>query len=405
MINTQTVSPEQTSLTPLEVRLLLLASRPSLNAAQQQLAAQLVSQVEQWSTLTDTAGRKFVLPMVYQNLASLPDSVTPHEVMQEMRAPAMRATADILRRRAAFHWFHTHCVLSCGIDYTYFKGPALAARLHPKPELRFFRDIDILVRREDQKKLLKSMLLNDCKIVYQKKIISFSSDSSLDEFLSMQQVLSVVTPKGIVVEVHDEIDQQTSLFPTEIMLRDALEIEADGAKIKVLPDDAHITFICYHHTRHLWTKLHWLADLDAVCENPTFAREAALQYARRLKIESTVLASFELHDIASSGAGLDVDQHPARGLDLLRSCIEGIFDDLNFERKMRAKQRMGALSFHWQRAPLTRISYTWRKLRSYKPEYDDYIRFRGSPRKRRVATVGLKLWRVMSRNFWLILRR
>ena len=138
-------SAHHPALTPAEVRLLLLLSRPALTDPQQQLAASLIPQVTNWPAIIDTATRKYVLPMVYQNLTALHSTPPPDDALGTMRELSIRITGDMLRRQAAFKWFHTHCVLPSKVDYAYFKGPALAARFYPNPIQRFYRDIDILV--------------------------------------------------------------------------------------------------------------------------------------------------------------------------------------------------------------------------------------------------------------------
>lgn len=376
MIHQTHGTTQQAPLTVPETRLLLLMSRPALARAQQSLAAELLAQVENWPAFIDTAWRKFSLPMVYRNLASLPFAAPPEDALETLRSLSLRATLEMLRWQAAFERFHAECVLPSGVDHAYFKGPALAARFYPDPLQRFFRDIDILVPPTAQADTLRFMLDQGCRAFdvarSRAEFLTLDSDSALREFLFSTPVPHVMTPQGLVVELHGEIDQQTGLFDTRALLDSTRPVATQNHCIRALPDTAHITFICYHHTRHLWSKLNWLADLDAICGQRDFDRGAVLAHAQSLRIKGTVQAALSLHDLTSAGGHPSDFERATPGVDLLRACVDGLPGDLELERAMRQNHRMNVIAFDWQPVPVSLVRRAWLQGSRFRPAHEDF---------------------------------
>jgi hypothetical protein len=380
-------TPELTGirLTAPEIRLLLLAARPNWTAAQQDMGAGLVGQVSQWPVFVDTAMRKFVVPMVYENLAGLKTSAVPDAVLQHMRDLSMRVRAEMLLRQSAFLWFHRDCVLPSGVDYAYLKGPALAARFYANPLQRYFQDIDILVPARLRLALLRRArdlgaeifdhVSPDTQTPY------LRDDAALHDFLSVTPTPELVFPQGLLVELHAQIDYGTALFDTHALLHGAQEAQVQRERIRILKDDAHIAFVALHHTKHFWSKLHWLADLDAICRDAEVDLGKAKALARGLGIESTLSASLELQALAAAGHLPEDEASRSPGKDLLRACIEGLHGDMDLEVVMRQKGwRWSMLGFDWQEDPVP----VWRrgmlKLRSYRPYFADLRRIPGGRR-------------------------
>ena len=383
MIQSSGITPRPT-LAPAEARLLLLTSRPALSDAQQALAAALVPQVTQWPVFMNTAWRKYTLSMVYKNLAHL-DTLPPEDMLKTMRAMSLRMAMEVLRRQAAFDWFHGECVLPSGVEHAYFKGPALAARFYPDPMQRYYRDVDILVPARQRTALMRRLRDQGCRVFHETvetgiQYLELDSDSALDDYQAVTPVPHVMTPQGLALELHTQIDEGTALFDTRALLREAREVTMPHHRIRVVPDAAHFVFICYHHTRHVWSKLHWMADLDAFCAHPEFDRDAVRAHARRLRLESTVDAALDLHDHASTGRHPSEFDRVTPGVDLLRACIEGLSGDEDLEHEMRKGWRMRSLVFDWQPMPISPLRQIWLKLLRYRPVFEDLHSVPGWPR-------------------------
>lgn len=389
-------------LLPAEERLLVLSARPRWSEAHLALAADLVPHVEHWPRVINTAHEKFVLQMVYGNLARLTDPAPPEAVLTRLHDISLHETFAALRRHSAFDWLHSTCVLRSGVDYAYLKGPAFAARFYPDPMQRTFRDIDILVPAHQRRDLVQIMLAKGCRAFTGRDLafryLDFAGGDDLTDFLSLHRVTNLLTPQGLVVEVHKEIDNHTSLFPTDILLREAGEIALRQHRLKVLSDLDHVVFACYHHTRHFWSKLHWLADIDAGLAKLGGDDAALLAHADSLGLKSTVSAVLELHHLASAARHPSDFDHPAPGIDLLNACVHNLQGGREIEVQLRQGQRMGVLGFDWQTTRLSVLDRARLGLRKLAPEYEDCLKLRWAGILRYPFASALKISRALRRR-------
>ncbi len=368
-----------------EVRLLFLLSRPSLSKEQRKLVLELVPKVKSWPAFVDTALRKYTINMVYNNLPKESESQLPTQVRDTMRNMSLRMSLDIMKQNAAFDWFHENCIVAAGVEHIYVKGPALAARFYNDPMQRYYRDVDIVVPRGSRPDLVRRMLDLGCKVFWNNghEIEQFEPKSERDlvQFLSLVSTPYILTPQGLVVELHVELDNHIKLFDTRELFKSTIEVKMRGHCLRTLPDPVHIALICFHHTSHLWSKLHWLADLDAILRHPEFDREALLFYARSMKIESTVLASIELSELTASGRHPSDFEHETPGISLLQSCIAGLVGDVLLEKTRRKGQTMSVLTFEWQQSSLSLYRHVWLRIRMFlRPSYAVIKKIPGGPR-------------------------
>lgn len=324
-------------------RLLLLASRPVLGKAQAGRAAELVAGVRDWSALAATAARKFSLPMVYQNLAALPAGTAAPEALAAMRPAAMQATAETLRQHAAFAWFHTTCVAPLDPPHAYFKGPALAFRIYPQPALRHFRDIDLLLDAEGLAAVTRRALAQGCQVWLpgDEAIIDLPGATAIADYTRLIPTAQLVTPQGVMVELHRAIDPVQDRFPTAPLLRAALPATLAGLPARVLPDAVHLVQAVQHHGRHLWSKLNWLADLAAFLDHPEADLAATRRVADAAGLRGALEAGLVLHAATAEGRlppeiapGTD-PRAAAAGVAWLAACIANLPGDKDLEVALR----------------------------------------------------------------------
>ncbi|MDP2835000.1 MAG: nucleotidyltransferase family protein [Pseudomonadota bacterium] len=119
-------------------------------------AAQLISQLDDWTPVVGRAIEHELLPLFGQTLlrehaASLPpDLHAALQVRLERGCEAAMALTNAL-----------HNLLDCcerqGIEVAPFKGPLLAQRAYQNPLSREFHDLDLLVRHQDLERLLNAL--------------------------------------------------------------------------------------------------------------------------------------------------------------------------------------------------------------------------------------------------------
>ncbi len=389
-------------------RLLLLSARSRWSPEQLMLADVLAPQVRQWESLVNEAHEKFVSQMAYGNIATISDASIPEAALARLRANSIRESMSILSMHAAFDWFHNTCVAPFGIDYAYFKGPAIAARFYPDPVKRFFRDVDLLLPAQRRRDFLQFAIEQGCRafIIHKRSVryLDFNKCDDIGAFDSLVQVPYLQTPQGLVVEIHREIDNQISLFPTEVLLAEAIETRLRGNRFKVISDCDHIVFACYHHTRHLWSRLHWLADVDSFMSISKVDEASLLSHADTIGLKSTVEAAFELHALTSSGRHPVDFERSTPGIDLLNSCISNLQGGLEVESEMREGQRLGVFGFDWQGSRASLLARGRLIFRRFAPRYADTVRVRWTGPFRYPLAIAMIVYRGLCRRLTRLMR-
>lgn len=354
---------------------LLFLSRPTLPGQDTDRGRELCAQVEDWPMLIDIAQRKFSLPFIYQNLQRLQLDKTYAPLLDTMRGHVLLATFGALRVLAAQRKFHKDCMVPFGLPHVYLKGPSLALRYYDDPGQRFARDIDILVSREDQKKLVRHALscgyrLFDEDTFKDREI----SDRDLQAILTYKTVATLVTPDNIVIEVHRNIDKRLGLFAIEETLQRSETISDGALHYGVMPTADLFCYVCYHNTRHIWSRLHWIADLDAIIMHSSFDRGAALARAEELGLRSNVKACLELHEIATSGEASALAEGNSRGAELAAICLKNLSGDLQLEYELREGEELLGLPFKWMVSQDVRErARTQTRLSRILPSYEEYL--------------------------------
>lgn len=381
-----------------EAQFLLLASLPNWTEMQKELAGALAKSVTQWDFIIDAAVRKYALPIVHDNIRSMADGMIPPAVVSQIETLSFQFHIDNLRRRALFDWFHRECVSGAGIDYSYFKGPALADRFHERPMSRYFRDIDVLVRPQERVAMIDALLRKGCKVIdfdgEQPFYPNINDKLAFREYIFFTDVPHLLTPGGLMVEVHTGVDRVVSGFDTEDLLHRSIETPSGQHSVRVIPDHDHAVLLCYHHTGHLWSKLNWLADIDAILKSPLIDKQAVRECARRYKLETTVDAAFGMHTLIATGHDPTMPSDNQNALDLLRACVKGLAGDRELEYEMREHNLLATLAFPWQGMPANWWTRTKLFLRRLKPTYADLRTVDGGPLKRYANFVLRKIGRI-----------
>lgn len=353
---------------------LLFLSRAAIPPQDIDRAHEICARVEDWPMLINIAQRKFSLPFVYRNLQSLILNETYTPMLDAMRNHVMPVTFAALRVLSTQRKFHTDCVAPLDLAHVYLKGPSLAARYYDDPGLRFARDIDILVSRGDQEKLVRKALRCGYLILDRDEMKGDQiSDQDLQALLTYKTVAMLVTPDNITIEVHRNIDKQLGLFPAQEALQRREMLPDAALHYGVMPTADLFCYVCYHNTRHIWSRLHWIADLDAMITHASFDREATLIRAAELGLHSNVEACLELHEIAVSGDASARVKGCSRGGELAAICLKNLQGDLELEYELREGEELIGLPFKWMVSQdVRKRARTLTRLSRVLPGYEEY---------------------------------
>lgn len=231
-----------------------------------------------WEYIQETATRQGVLPLLYNHLqAAFPEAVPP-QVLVELR--------ECVKQNTAWNVFLTSELLhivslleAYGITAVPYKGPVLAHLFSGDLSLRQFKDLDILVSREEVLEA-KDLLLAQG---YQSALpLTREQEVAL---LKWENDFTLVHPiKGVLVELHWEITPKFLSFPVRHMglWERLVPIQLGGKTLMSLAPEDLLLVICVHSTKHTWESLGWIRDVAALvdrCSKRDWGR--ILERARR----------------------------------------------------------------------------------------------------------------------------
>ena len=356
-------------LTPV-IRLLLLFSRVRLSQDHVARAHRLMKKVEDWEDFANRAADHFLAPLCLHHLV---DFAEVPEVLACRRAlvPHVRKmTFHILKHAALQRRFVDQHVVPLQCKYVVVKGRALAARYYPDSNLRYARDVDILIPRECIDALILSAQ-KDGYLVYpqlrplsamEAKIVSGNS-----------AVVSLLGPDNIFLEVHAQLDKAGFLLDHRQVLENGSFQLVDGVDIGMPSTLDHFVYICLHHTKHFWSRLNWLADLDAIVQSPDFDEQATLAFARSRGLEATIRACIAFYRACAEEAPVEALSEDAEASDLLRACLVILGGGSESEFHMRPDRLTLDFNFAWQiPAGFRARQAMFRALSLLKPSLHDY---------------------------------
>ena len=353
-INTVDLSPD--------LRILLTSARLQLTSAQEERLQQLCEQILDWPKLIDLADRLLMLPLAYRHLRSLPANTVSAEHLSSMRQSCQARILRLIAMAAEQRRLVQQVLHPLNISYAFFKGPSLALRYYGELGLRQYRDLDVLVAPKDMATLV--MALVDRGYVTQPQVLEGAALAFTCRYLAGE--MKLLSPRGIVIELHPWLDRKGCIFPTSSLLAQAESFPTGEMGCRVLPTTALFVYICYHHSRHQWSRLHWLADLDALQRHPSFDLSAVQALAKQLGLQATVNAALSLYQVCGQAEPEAVDLVGLPERTMRDACLQSL---VTGQERKTAQRSTVDFSFAWQ----VKYRYLWSLLTAYlRPTYSDY---------------------------------
>lgn len=351
-------------------QLLLLASRERLSPDQQARAVELARDVDDWDTFLRIATRALSLCLVRGTLSSLPAGSVPANVLDLLRQGARLQVARSLMIEAAYRHFMSRCLTPSGAAHVFFKGPALSARYYATPAHRPCRDLDVLV---EESRVLDVVMYarNEGYLPY--GVDGVVNDRDLTAWVKYSSVLPMLSPSGVLVEIHKSFDHGEGYLDAHAMLARSESVPLRDSSIRALRTADLFTYICMHHTRHFWSHLHWFSDLDALSSHASFSLDEVRRVARQAGLLSTVDACLGLNRLAASGRWtLSPEAGPEHAL--LDSAVACLLGGRGYEEELRTTRISKDRAFAWQLSAAQSPRYRLRGLAlKAKPTFTDYL--------------------------------
>lgn len=354
--------------TDMASQLIILLARPHLTDAQADLAKELASTIQDWDGFVKTCSERFIVPLAMKHLQAIKADLPAHVVAQA-RNSTFQVASDSLRLLAAQQKFHKTCIEPVNAPHLYLKGLTLAAQYYGQVGVRRCRDIDVFVEGSGYDLVLQRALDQGYRLLLSPTLWKFAETPEEFDFARrFQDVISLITPDHVHIELHRRIETATGIFDGIMPKIEPDPVVINNVTYLTMPLPWLFNYVVLHHSRHFWSHLHWLADMDAMASHPKFDREATLALARKLGIEATVAAALDMNSWSKNPQSWPKDLSSTNGGRFLKLAIFNLTGDDETEHFLQSEAVMGQFIGNWQLSPKL-MQTAWKRWiqRSVKP--------------------------------------
>ena len=219
------------------------------------------SGIENWEEKVALSARHGVLPLIYKtlntlntklqsdSLGTLLSGLKPRYMSTVQKNMLM--TAELIRVM--------NLLKENDIDALAFKGPALSQIAYGDITLRQFGDLDILIKKEDMKKV-EELCISMGYVAYYDL-----TEVQKDAWYSYTKDMVFYHPKkNSIIEIHWllldadyplQVNLDTLWGNTEI-------VEINKQAIQTFDKNTLLLYLCIHGSKHLWERIAWIKDID-----------------------------------------------------------------------------------------------------------------------------------------------
>lgn len=371
---------------PPETALLLSACHHKLDDPRANKLRQCASAVADWPAAMQQSRHHFIHALVYRHLNCHAADLVPDDVLSAMKSSANGVITRNLRLLHEMRTLERDFLGPMGVPSLAFKGVTLGERFYGEQGLRHARDLDVLLPAEHIFEVALAMQQAGYRL---KDSATVPDRSSFRAYCELTAEVNFISPNGILIELHQVLDFTGAQYPvnTTWLFGAAEQQRVGGITSLVLPTTELFIYICYHHARHQWSRLHWVADLSAVMAHPSFDLSAIRERARALGLLDLIESAIFLKQKLLDNANIVPPTGFAKAM--LRDCLSNLAPGATppeIERERLCEEpggiwRFRLANFLWNLRVNThfgnRLKYLWHLTR---PAYPDY-RFIQLPRR------------------------
>lgn len=389
-------SQTKQSLRP-EDWIVLLCARTRLNAEQAAALLYWAGEIWDWARLIDKAGPHRMAALILHHLRSQLGSNLPEPVRHSLHSLAIREVALYLRIASTQRKLINQVLEPSGVRHVFVKGVGLVEQYYPVSGVRPCRDIDVWIDPEEI-----GNIWNRMQALGYRRLEKPDQTHRIPahDAAYLLPTIDVISPDGVLVEIHARYDHSGLTIDPDAIYRRSQLIETTLGAIRVPSIEDHFIYICQHHTRHLWSRLRWLVDLDAFENSPQFDRNAIRDRVETTDLKRTVEACLVLTDCLADPNSLIRDCQSEEATELKEWILKAAVEGPAAVNTVRESGGSPDFALPWQ--------YTWKyrvqiMLEKLKPTQADYLAFPVPPRYwyiyyllRPFRLIGSFLWQTVS---------
>jgi hypothetical protein len=170
-----------------------------------------------------------------------------------------------------------------GVRTTPYKGPVLAAQCYGNIALREFSDLDLIVPQQQMMAAHGALL----SLGYRSELADLGAKDPFGQIPGEY----VYRKPGAMVELHTE--RTLRYFPRPLELDELCErrteVSVAGQRILTFSPEDTLLLLSVHGSKHLWERLAWVADIEALTNGAQVDWELLLRRARKWGVQRMVL--------------------------------------------------------------------------------------------------------------------
>jgi hypothetical protein len=268
--------------------------------------------------LLAAARRHRVSGCVRNSVRHLPSAVEP-AVVQALDEDSAAAVAQQMRALSALH--QVGGVLNDAVStWAAVKGPVLAAHVYDRPDLRSYKDVDVLVRPSELAVALEALEAAGCTVL--DRNWTLLRERALGE-------LHVLVSSGIIIDLHWSLLYEPDLrrvfrAPTDVLLDRSVEVDVAGLAVRTLDPFDTVVHLAVHAAVSGGDRLVWLKDLEQALrhlDDPDGLAATARQWQAQLPVAAMLTRTGRLLGAGLPGLDLD-DLRGSRTWGLLLRALE-----------------------------------------------------------------------------------
>jgi len=254
------LAPARLNEVPPALRLIAAACRWPGDAARDCAVRAAAEDFGDWPELMRLIDRHRVPGLVQQALAAA-GVVVPEPVRADLARAAgavalkgMACAAETVRLQQLLD--------DAGIAVIFFKGVTLGARAYGSIALKHGKDVDCLIAAQDVRRCVALLEDHGYRLVVPRRQLTCRQWRIL---LRVDKEVVLVSKAGVQVEVHWGLTGISRMLPSAPLVAAASRGDtlAGRAIAGFAPDDV-FAYLCAHGAESGWSRIKWLADLNAL---------------------------------------------------------------------------------------------------------------------------------------------
>lgn len=248
-----------------EDELLLLCARTSIDDTARSRIRRLLEHPPDWVRVLAYAAHHGTIPLLHYHLSENigpTEGLVPRALLEKTQRAAVAGTARHMLLMSELKPV-LEDLEAAGAPAVVWKGPVLAYSVYPRPELRPFSDLDLLVRRRDVRRARQILLAR-----------GYAPRSGLglpdeEQFARSDNAVPLVNERTRTsVDLHWGAGGRyiSAAMDTDALCEQTEPLAVGDTTILALAPDAQLLALCAHGAKHgpfPWPKLKWITDVEA----------------------------------------------------------------------------------------------------------------------------------------------